>query len=81
MGIRGTGNETLISGGDVEDMEVREDGLGDCQDQGEDPDESCSQDNTGSCAGCLYIQGLHNGPVPGYRYLISSNWRACSSVS
>lgn len=64
MGIRGTGDETFISGGDVEGVEVREDGLWDCQDQGEDPDECCPEDNTGSGAECLDVQGLHNGPVP-----------------
>lgn len=39
MRIGGAGDEALIGGGD-EGVEVREDGLGDSQDQGEEPDES-----------------------------------------
>lgn len=48
MGIRSTGNKTLISGGDVEGVEVREHSLRYCQDQGQDPDKQCLQDNAGS---------------------------------
>lgn len=48
MGIRSTGNKTLISGGDVEGVEVREHSLRYCQDQGQDPDKQCLQDNASS---------------------------------
>lgn len=50
MGIGGAGDKAFISGGDVEGVEVWEDGLRDSQDQGEDPDERRSQDNAGSGA-------------------------------
>lgn len=50
MGIRGTGDKALIGGGDVEGVEVREDGLRDCQDKREDPDQRRPQDNAGSGA-------------------------------
>ncbi len=64
MGIRGTGDEGLISGGDVEGVEVGEDGLRDSQEQGDEPNKRRPQDNAGSGARCLDVQGLHDGPVP-----------------
>ncbi len=49
-GIGGAGDKALISGGDVKGPEVREDGLRDSQDQGEDPDERRPQNDAGSGA-------------------------------
>ena len=65
VGIRGAGDEALISGGDIKGVEVGVDGLGDSEEQGEEPDERRPQDNAGSGAWCLDVQGLHDGPVPG----------------
>lgn len=64
MGIRGTRDKALISGSDVKGVEVWEDRLRDSQDHGEDPDERRLQDNAGSGAWRLDVQGPHNGPVP-----------------
>ena len=64
VGIGGAGDEGLVGGADGEGVEVGVDGLRDGQEQGEDPDEGSPQDNSGSGAWCLYVQGLHYGPVP-----------------
>lgn len=50
VGIRSTGDETFISGGDVEAVEVGENGLRDRQDEGDEPDERRLQDDAGSAA-------------------------------
>lgn len=54
VGIRGTSNKALIKG-HIEGVEVRVHRLWDCQNQGEDPDECCSQDNACSGVRCLEI--------------------------
>lgn len=48
MGIRSACDKALIGGGDIEGVEVGENGLGDSQDQREYPDECRSQYNAGS---------------------------------
>lgn len=63
--IRGTCNKALICGGDVKGVKVREDSFGDCQNQGYNPNERRPQENGGSGARRLDLQGFHNGPVPG----------------
>ena len=64
QGARGTGHYGVIGGADVERVQVREYSLGYCQRHGEQPDESCPQDDARGSAGPLDIEGLHNGSVP-----------------
>lgn len=48
--VGGAGDKTFISGADVESVEIREDGLRNGKDQGEEPDERRLQDNAGMTA-------------------------------
>ena len=64
VGVRRAGSEAFIGGGEVESVEVREDGLRDRKDQGEEPDESRPQDNAAGGGWCLDVQWLHYGLVP-----------------
>lgn len=64
VGVGGASNKALVCRGHIEGVQVRVHSLGDCQDEGEDPDECGSQENAGCGGRFLKIKGLHDGPVP-----------------
>ena len=65
VGIGGARDKGLVGAGDVEGLQVWEDGLGHGQEQGQEPDERRLQDDAGRGAGRLDVQGLHDGSVSG----------------